>query len=54
MQESCHIALDYIKANMDIFEIDSKLLEKNEYVNYLIKKNDLTLKYNYFKKNSSD
>ena len=26
-----------------------KLLEKNEYVSYLIKKNDLTLKYNYFK-----
>lgn len=26
------------------------LLEKNEYVSYLIKKNDLTLKYNYFKK----
>ena len=28
----------------------NKLLEKNEYVSYLIKKNDLTLKYNYFKK----
>lgn len=32
-------------------EIDSLLLEdKNYYINYLIKKNDLTLKYNYFKK----
>lgn len=30
MQESCHIALDYIKANMDTFGIDSKLLEKND------------------------
>ncbi len=29
-----------------------KLLEKNEYVSYLIKKNDLTLKYNYFKKSN--
>ena len=29
---------------------NDKLLEKNEYVSYLIKKNDLTLKYNYFKK----
>lgn len=38
----------YIKASV--------LEEKNYYVNYLIKKNDLTLKYNYFKtfkKNSS-
>lgn len=38
----------YIKASI--------LEEKNYYVNYLIKKNDLTLKYNYFKtfkKNSS-
>lgn len=26
-----------------------KLIEKGEYVSYLIKKNDLTLKYNYFK-----
>lgn len=26
-----------------------KLEEKNEYVNYLVRKNDLTLKYNYFK-----
>ena len=31
-----------------------KLVEKNEYINYLIKKNDLALKYNFFKKNSSD
>ena len=30
MQESCHIALDYIKANMDQFGIDYKLLEKND------------------------
>ena len=30
MQESCHIALDYIKANMDQFGIDSKLVEKND------------------------
>ena len=30
MQESCHIALDYIKANMDKFGIDSKMLEKND------------------------
>ena len=30
MQESCHIALDYIKANMDLFEIDSKVFEKND------------------------
>ena len=30
--------------------IDSDLLEKkNEYISYMIKKNDLTLKYNYFK-----
>ena len=28
------------------------LEEKNEYVNYLAKKNDLTLKYNYFKKSN--
>ena len=32
----------------------SKLEEMNEYVNYLAKKNDLTLKYNYFKKQSSE
>ena len=28
------------------------LEEKNEFVNYLAKKNDLTLKYNYFKKSN--
>lgn len=32
----------------------SKLEEKNEYVSYITKKNDLTLKYNYFKMKSSD
>lgn len=31
-----------------------KLEEKNQYVNYMAKKNDLTLKYNYFKKKSSE
>ena len=31
-----------------------KLEEKNEYVNYASKKNDLTLKFNYFKKQSSE
>ncbi|MBQ3306813.1 MAG: endopeptidase La [Bacilli bacterium] len=30
MQESCHIALDYIKANSSKFKIDSKLLEEND------------------------
>ena len=30
MQESCHIALDYIKANCAKFKIDSKLLEEND------------------------
>ncbi len=30
MQESCHIALDYIKANMEAFGIDSKMLEKSD------------------------
>ncbi len=30
MQESCHIALDYIKANMDLFGIDSKTIEKQD------------------------
>ena len=30
MQESCHIALDYIKANMDKFKIDSKLFTEND------------------------
>ena len=29
---------------------DDKLEEKNQYINYITKKNDLTLKYNYFKK----
>ncbi len=32
----------------------SKLEEKNEYISYITKKNDLTLKYNYFKMISSD
>ena len=31
-----------------------KLEEMNEYISYLTKKNDLTLKYNYFKKQSSE
>ncbi len=30
MQESCHIALDYIKANMDAFKIDAKIFEEND------------------------
>ena len=30
MQESCHISLDYIKANMELFGIDSKVFEKND------------------------
>lgn len=30
MQESCHIALSYIKANMKKFGINSKLLEEND------------------------
>ncbi len=30
MQESCHIALNYIKANMDTYGIDYKLFEKND------------------------
>lgn len=30
MQESCHIALDYIKANMDLFGIDAKIFDKND------------------------
>ena len=30
MQESCHIALDYIKSNMKKFGINSELLEKND------------------------
>ena len=30
MQESCHIALDYIKSNMDIFGIDYNLFSDND------------------------
>ena len=30
MQESCHIALDYIKSNMDKFNIDNKILLEND------------------------
>lgn len=30
MQESCHIAFDYIKSNVDKFGIDNKLLESND------------------------
>ena len=30
MQESCHIALDYVKANAKAFKIDSKILEEND------------------------
>ena len=30
MQESCHIALDYIKSNMDLFKIDSKVFSEND------------------------
>ena len=30
MQESCHIALDYVKANAHVFKIDSKLMEEND------------------------
>ena len=30
MQESCHIALDYIKSNMKLFGIDSKIFEEND------------------------
>ncbi len=30
MQESCHIALDYIKSNMDVFGIDSNLFSDND------------------------
>ena len=34
--------------------IDQVSLEdKNYYINYIIRKNDLTLKYNYFKKIST-
>ena len=30
MQESCHIALDYIKSNMDKFGIDSKMFDEHD------------------------
>ena len=30
MQESCHIALNYIKSNMDVFEIESSLFDNND------------------------
>ena len=30
MQESCHIALDFIKSNMDHFGIENKVFEKND------------------------
>ncbi|MBQ6324071.1 MAG: endopeptidase La [Bacilli bacterium] len=30
MQESCHIALDYIKSNMDKFGIDSKVFDEHD------------------------
>ena len=30
MQESCHIALDFIKSNMDKFNIDEKLIEDTD------------------------
>ena len=30
MQESCHIALDFIKSNMDKFNIDEKIFEEND------------------------
>lgn len=30
MQESCHIALDYVKSNMDEFGIDNKVFEEND------------------------
>ena len=30
MQESCHIALDFIKSNMDVFQIDSKVISEND------------------------
>ena len=30
MQESCHIALDYIKSHMDDFNIKSEIFEKND------------------------
>ena len=30
MQESCHIALDFIKSNLDKFNIDEKIFEEND------------------------
>ena len=30
MQESCHIALDYVKANSKTFKIDSKIIEESD------------------------
>ena len=30
MQESCHIALDYVKSNAKAFKIDNKLIEEND------------------------
>ncbi len=30
MQESCHIALDYVKANAKTFKIDSKIIEESD------------------------
>ena len=30
MQESCHIALDYVKANMDLFKIDNSVFSDND------------------------
>ena len=45
-----------IEIHRKINEIDSynKLEEKNYYVNYITKKNDLALKFNYFKENYSE
>ena len=30
MQESCHIALDYVKANAKSFKIDSRIIEESD------------------------
>ena len=30
MQESCHIALDYIKSNIDMFKIDREIIDNND------------------------
>ena len=30
MQESCHIALDYVKSNMDLFKIDNRVFSDND------------------------